>query len=308
MAVESVPQSECSTPKDAPDTGDPDVGNTSGEGGDVVEIVALSIADVLMAPLLRNDNDYFTSTRPTDNEAMGGVDAPDGASPRQALSITDLLEGSGKQVMKCSLNDLMFLVMLIMIKSTAEQRNSRYEATIDRKQISHHAANTVYDMKMAEAQKNLEADLKEAKMAKIMGWVSIAVGCVSVITAGLGGISGIGRAIGSVQKFSESTIKLLKVATVVTEVIDGAMSIAQSSFGIANSFVNLKIVNMRYKANIMGNEIQIMERTFETNMQQLRDMQGAYSTSQQKISSLFDQIKEALQMKQDTRMTVARNV
>ncbi|MDR1890582.1 MAG: hypothetical protein LBQ23_00145, partial [Puniceicoccales bacterium] len=108
-----------------PSAGDLDIGSTSGEGGEVARIVGSANPEFVVSPFHTFSNSpimFSSDGAPRDiDTGVGNV------KPGELGRVSDLLDGSSKYVQKCSLNDIMFLVMLILIKSTSEQRESRFE-------------------------------------------------------------------------------------------------------------------------------------------------------------------------------------
>ena len=110
------------------------------------------------------------------SEGVGGI------NKREVGKIVNLIDGSNKLMRKCSLNDIIFLVMLIMTKSASDQRQSRAELWSNKKNVSNTEAINVYQMGIDAAKETYDLTMDNIKMQKIMAWVSIGLGVVSVIT------------------------------------------------------------------------------------------------------------------------------
>jgi hypothetical protein len=113
-----------------PSTGDPDIG----EGGEIARIIGSASLQLVVSPFYQFLNApimfHPNGVSPDIDPRIGNVKA--GERGR----VSDLLEGSSKYVQKCSLNDVIVLVMLIFIKSTSEQSESRFEGMMAKRNIS----------------------------------------------------------------------------------------------------------------------------------------------------------------------------
>lgn len=276
---------------------------TSSEGassteGEKARVVSAAVPEMMILPhqVTRYADNMFYGF--TDNNVCKIDDAVGGFKSGELNKISDLLDGSNGLVKKCSLNDIMFLVMLMMTKSAADQRQSRYEDIAAKKVVAQKTADTVYELKMAEAKTTYEAEKKQAILQIAMGSVQIVIGCIGVVSGGvavLGEIPKIASKISSVVTGSFRAIQLIaNVASSITTIVQGV--------------VQIDIAKQQRKAAFIATEASLNDALFNFNMQQLRNMQSAYSTSNRNIQNTISSIKEILQQNQSTRLSIARNI
>ncbi|MDR2776728.1 MAG: hypothetical protein LBB17_01635 [Puniceicoccales bacterium] len=271
-----------------PDLDAPGVGGPSGEGGEIAEKVGRATPEIIVPPvnpfnsiIVFNPGDGLDLDNTVGNLKSGELN-----------KISDILDGSNKYVQKCSLNDILFLVMLILIKSTSEQRESRFESMSARKTVSAMASTAVYELKIAEAKSTYEKEKTAAEMKKIMAIVSMVCGAISFVLSALGPI---------VQAGNQMAKSISNVLKVVSEVISILATIAQ---GIVGLYLAEKGKNVAF----IRAEIAQTQTFFENTMQQIRNMQEAYSASQRNIVSNLQTMQEILEKQQNTRLSVARNI
>lgn len=237
--------------------------------------------------------------RPPTDSSVGKIDdAVGGFKSGELNKISDLLDGSNGLVQKCSLNDIMFLVMLMMTKSIADQRQSRYEDIAAKKVVVQKTADTVYELKMAEAKTTYEAEKKQAILQIAMGSVQIVIGFIDAFS---GGVSLVGE-------ISQTTNKVFKAISSACRVVQMASQAASSLTSVAQGIVTIDIAKKQKKSAFISEEAKISQALFNFNMQQLRNMQSAYSTSNRNIQNTISSIKEILQQNQSTRLSIARNI
>ncbi len=276
---------------------------TSSEGassteGEKARVVSAAVPEMTILPhqVTRYADNVFYGF--TDNNVCKIDDAVGGFKSGELNKISDLLDGSNGLVKKCSLNDIMFLVMLMMTKSAADQRQSRYEDIAAKKVVAQKTADTVYELKMAEAKTTYEAEKKQAILQIAMGSVQIVIGCIGVVSGGvavLGEIPKIASKISSVVTGSFRAIQLIaNAASSITTIVQGV--------------VQIDIAKQQRKASFITTEASLNSALFNFNMQQLRNMQSAYSTSNRNIQNTISSIKEILQQNQSTRLSIARNI
>lgn len=276
---------------------------TSSEGassteGEKARVVSAAVPEMMILPhqVTRYADNMFYGF--TDNNVCKIDDAVGGFKSGELNKISDLLDGSNGLVKKCSLNDIMFLVMLMMTKSAADQRQSRYEDIAAKKVVAQKTADTVYELKMAEAKTTYEAEKKQAILQIAMGSVQIVIGCIGVVSGGvavLGEIPKIASKISSVVTGSFRAIQLIaNAASSITTIVQGV--------------VQIDIAKQQRKASFITTEASLNSALFNFNMQQLKNMQSAYSTSNRNIQNTISSIKEILQQNQSTRLSIARNI
>lgn len=276
---------------------------TSSEGassteGEKARVVSAAVPEMTILPhqVTRYADNVFYGF--TDNNVCKIDDAVGGFKSGELNKISDLLDGSNGLVQKCSLNDIMFLVMLMMTKSAADQRQSRYEDIAAKKVVAQKTADTVYELKMAEAKTTYEAEKKQAILQIAMGSVQIVIGCIGVVSGGvavLGEIPKIASKISSVVTGSFRAIQLIaNAASSITTIVQGV--------------VQIDIAKQQRKASFITTEASLNSALFDFNMQQLKNMQSAYSTSNRNIQNTISSIKEILQQNQSTRLSIARNI
>lgn len=234
----------------------------------------------------------------TDNN-IGKIDDSSGSFKSGELNkVTDLLEGSSGLVQKCSLNDIMFLVMLMMTKSAADQRQSRYEDIAAKKVVAQKTADTVYELKMAEAKTTYEAEKKQAILQIAMGSVQVVIGCISVVSGGV-------AVLGEIPKIAS------KISSVVTGTFRAMQLVANATSSIstiAQGIVQIDIAKQQRKSSFIASEASLNSALFDFNMKQLENMQSSYSTSNRNIQNAINTIKEVLQQTQSTRLNISRNI
>lgn len=276
---------------------------TSSEGassteGEKARVVSAAVPEMMILPhqVTRYADNMFYGF--TDNNVCKIDDAVGGFKSGELNKISDLLDGSNGLVKKCSLNDIMFLVMLMMTKSAADQRQSRYEDIAAKKVVAQKTADTVYELKMAEAKTTYEAEKKQAILQIAMGSVQIVIGCIGVVSGG----------VALVGEISQTTNKVFKAISSVCRVVQIASQAASSLTSIAQGIVTINIAKKQKKSAFIGEEAKISQALFNFNMQQLKNMQSAYSTSNRNIQNTISSIKEILQQNQSTRLSIARNI
>jgi hypothetical protein len=282
----NVPGSGSSQPSNE----DPHVGSHSGEGGVVATEVSGAHPEFIVPPLK-----LFIDSVIVFNPGDGSRDISVGSGNLQAgelNKVSDLLEGSSKYLQKCSLNDIMFLVMLIMIKSASEQRESRFEGMVAKKHVSTQASIAVYEMKMAEAKATYEKEKEAAELQKAMAIVSMCCACLSIIAAAAGPLAQAGNAIAKA---------ISMVAGIATSLLNAAATIAQG-------VISLQLAEQGKDIAFVKAEVARTQTFFESTMKQIRNMQEAYSASQRSITSSLQSMQEILEKQQSTRLSIARNI
>jgi hypothetical protein len=201
----------------------------------------------------------------------------------------------------------MFLVMLILTKSTSEQRESRFEGLIVKKRVAREGSTAVYNMKMAEAEATYKTEEKQAEIKKIVGIVSIVAGAVSIV----GGVfSGIAKNTAIAQKLGEVISEkvltnISRYGAVVAQLIS---TVCTDSASLYQGIATLDLAEIRKNAAFVSAETKQTQAFFERAMKEIGDMQEAYGNSQREISTTLKSMQEALEKKQETRLSVARNI
>lgn len=233
------------------------------------------------------------------SEGVGGIDK------QEVGKIVNLIDGSNKLMRKCSLNDIIFLVMLIMTKSASDQRQSRAELWSNKKNVSNTEAINVYQMGIDAAKETYNLTMDNIKMQKIMAWVSIGLGVVSVITgpfAALGTNSATKKLLKNASDILKTFISVSKLANTIF------IPLANSVMGIVQGAMNLKFARRQKEISFLQAEREALKGFFDFNMKQMESMVEAYSLSNKHVKNAIDTIKNTLQKTQETKMSIARNI
>ena len=234
------------------------------------------------------------------SEGVGGIDK------QEVGKIVNLIDGSNKLMRKCSLNDIIFLVMLIMTKSASDQRQSRAELWSNKKNVSNTEAINVYQMGIDAAKETYNLTMGNIKMQKIMAWVSIGLGVVSVFASP---ISSLSSNVTTSFKFLETSSKLIKNVVLASKIATFVTQVAQYAMGIAQGVVNLVYFSKKQKEiSFMQAEREALKGFFDFNMKQMESIVEAYSLSNKHVKNAIDTIKNTLQKTQETKMSIARNI
>lgn len=268
--------------------------STEGEKARVMSAVA---PEMILNPqvTLYTDNVFFGFS---ENDICKIDDAVGEFKSGELNKISDLLDGSNGLVQKCSLNDIMFLVMLMMTKSAADQRQSRYEDIAAKKVVAQKTADTVYELKMAEAKTTYEAEKKQAILQIAMGSVQVVIGCISVVSGGV-------AVLGEIPKIAS------KISSVVTGTFRAMQLVANATSSIstiAQGIAQIDIAKQQRKSSFIASEASLNSALFDFNMKQLENMQSSYSASNRNIQNAINTIKEVLQQTQSTRLNISRNI
>jgi hypothetical protein len=280
------------SPGSQPDLEEPGAGSTSGEGGEVAGKVAGANPEYVVPPVNPfNSIIVFSPGNEIDSSnAVGHLQFGD------LNSISDLLDGSNKYIQKCSLNDILFLVMLILIKSTSEQRQSRFESMSTQRAVSAMVSTAVFELKIAEAKATYEKEKEAAELKMVMAVVSMVCAALSIAAAIAGAV---GQAANAAVKAVANAIE--NAAKVISTILNVIAPLVQG-------LVGLDLAKKGRTAAFMRAEIALMQTFFENTMQRVRNMQAAYSASQRNITSSLQSMQEILEKKQSTRLGVARNI
>ena len=182
----------------------------------------------------------------------------------------------------------------MMTKSAADQRQSRYEDIAAKKVVAQKTADTVYELKMAEAKTTYEAEKKQAILQIAMGSVQVVIGCISVVSGGV-------AVLGEIPKIAS------KISSVVTGTFRAMQLVANATSSIstiAQGIVQLDIAKQQRKSSFIASEASLNSALFDFNMKQLENMQSSYSTSNRNIQNAINTIKEVLQQTQSTRLNI----
>lgn len=233
------------------------------------------------------------------SEGVGGIDK------QEVGKIVNLIDGSNKLMRKCSLNDIIFLIMLIMTKAASDQRQSRAELWSNKKNVSNTEAINVYQMGIDAAQKTFELTMDNIKMQKIMAWISIGLGVVSVVASP---ISSLSSNVTTSFKFLETSSKFIQNVVLASKIATFATQVAQSAMGIVQGAMNLGFARRQKEISFMQAEREVLKGFFDFNMKQMESMVEAYSLSNKHVKNAIDTIKNTLQKTQETKMSIARNI
>ena len=234
------------------------------------------------------------------SEGVGGIDK------QEVGKIVNLIDGSNKLMRKCSLNDIIFLIMLIMTKSASDQRQSRAELWSNKKSVSNTEAINVYQMGIDAAQKTFELTMDNIKLQKIMAWVSIGLGVVSVIT---GPFAALGTNSATKKLFENASDTLKTFVSVSITINTIAIPAINAAMGIAQGVTNLVYFSKKQKEiSFLQAEREALKGFFDFNMKQMESMVEAYSLSNKHVKNAIDTIKNTLQKTQETKMSIARNI
>jgi hypothetical protein len=297
-----------------PDLGKPT--ETSSEGDEKAKIVSRSPeffaqAFANMIKLQMSGSDYSLNFNNGNGRGEDtSIEAPgNNVNSRNAVQFGDLLGDSSGKLMKCSLGDIIFLVMLILTQSTADQRNSRFEDTISQKNTARIAAQAVYQMRIAEAEAQYKVEKKQAELQRTMAIVSMVTSSIGAITACLGPL---GQAIGSIAKAADAVTKTIQIVVRVLQIISTIASVVSSGinsgFQLYHGIKNLEISKNRYTASMIRANTNFNKAFLDFHMGQLNKMQEAYSMMQQNVDTMLDRINETLQEQRTTLHEVARNI
>jgi hypothetical protein len=274
-----------------PDIKEPGSGGFSSEAGEEADKIARACPEVVVPPI--NPFNSIIVFNPRDGLDTGN--AIGNLQSGELNRVSDVLDGSNKYVQKCSLNDIMFLVMLIMIKSTSEQRESRFETMSAKRAVSAQTSIAVYELKMAEAKATYEKEKAAAEMKKVMAIVSICCACLSIVASAAAVVAQVSNAASA-------------VARTISSVANAISSLANATGAIAQGVMALDLAEKGKKAAFVKAEVAQIQTFFENTMQQIRSMQEAYSASQRSITTSLHSMQEILEKQQSTRLSVARNI
>jgi hypothetical protein len=282
----------------------------------MAKTVSLAYADAIVQHVVLLDNSFHGNVAQHDANGPGifGIgDSVGSVNSNELYKVSGLLDGSNKQVMKCSLNDIMFLVMLIMVQASTDQRSSRMEDAIAKKKVSDHAAAAVFTLGLAKAKAQFKAEKTSAIVKIVTGYVSIAAAAASMVgAAATGGREIAGLRIDAFTKAGKTVKDSLRTVANVCRAVNMIakfVSIAAQTAGtFVSFFLKIDIAKERKKASYLGAEEKRIRTFFEFNMQQIKNMQEAYSTSQRNIRSELGAMREIIQKKQEVTLNIARNV
>jgi hypothetical protein len=283
-------------PGSQPDLEDPSTGGASGEGGEIADKVSRANPEAFVPPI-NPFNSIIMFHNPGDK--LDSANAVGNLKSGELNRISDVLDGSSKYVQKCSLNDIMFLVMLIIIKATSEQRKSRFENMSAKKAVTAKAAITVYELKMSEAKATYAKEKEAAELKKTMAVVSMGCAIVSIAAAGMNAVSSLSSAISTATKATLQTISM--VTNLITSLANAVATIAQGVIG-------LDLAKKGKAVAFIQAEATATQSFFENTMKRVRSMQEAYSSSQRNITSSLQSMQEILEKQQNARLSVARNI
>lgn len=233
------------------------------------------------------------------SEGVGGIDK------QEVGKIVNLIDGSNKLMRKCSLNDIIFLVMLIMTKSASDQRQSRAELWSNKKNVSNTEAINVYQMGIDAAQKTFELTMDNIKMQKIMAWVSIGLGIVSVITGPFAALGTNSATRGLFDNASNTLKTFISVSKTINSIFIPAIN---AGMGIYQGIKGLEFARRQKEISFLQAEREALKGFFDFNMNQMESMVEAYSLSNKHVKNAIDTIKNTLQKTQETKMSIARNI
>ena len=267
------------------------------------KVVGMAGADFiynLQAPLLQHvqffDGNFVIKHQ---SEGVSGIDK------QEVGKIVNLIDGSNKLMRKCSLNDIIFLVMLIMTKSASDQRQSRAELWSNKKNVSNTEAINVYQMGIDAAQKTFDLTMDNIKMQKIMAWVSIGLGVVSVITGPFAALGTNSATRGLFDNASNILKTFISVSKTINSIVITAIN---AGMGIYQGIKGLEFARRQKEISFMQAEREALKGFFDFNMKQMESMVEAYSLSNKHVKNAIDTIKNTLQKTQETKMSIARNI
>jgi hypothetical protein len=175
--------------------------------------------------------------------------------------------------------------MLILVKMSDEQRNSRSEALIGKKNTASKMGNVVFELKMNSAKATYEAEKTQAIL-------QIVSGCVKIVTAGItmvGAIAGAG--------------------TIMNAVCQMISTLLNAAFQIVSGIIMLSVIAEKTKeAGHEDADADRMKSLATFNLTQVKNLQEAYNASTRDIKTIFASMREVLQQKQDTKMAIVRNI
>jgi hypothetical protein len=214
----------------------------SAEAGEIGKTLTFAYADLFNGPLVRTPVYQNFNADWTQNVASAIDGATGSVNPTSVMGMTDTLSGSSGKVHKCSLGDIMFLVMLILTKSATEQRTSRFEGMVAKKGTAAMAATTTYNMKMRVAEDQYKLDVKSAKMQIAFGFVGIGLGIISAGVSLASGVASIGVALKGVSESIKATLKTIRL---IANIVGAATSVLKGGASLANSILQMELIKER---------------------------------------------------------------
>ena len=267
------------------------------------KVIGMAGADFiynLQAPLLQHvqffDGNFIIKHQ---SEGVGGIDK------QEVGKVVNLIDGSNKLMRKCSLNDIIFLVMLIMTKSASDQRQSRAELWSNKKNVSNTEAINVYQMGIDAAKETYKLTMDNIKMQKIMAWVSIGLGIVSVITGPFAALGTNSATRGLFDNASNILKTFISVSKTINSIVIPAIN---AGMGIYQGIKGLEFARRQKEISFLQAEREALKGFFDFNMKQMESMVEAYSLSNKHVKNAIDTIKNTLQKTQETKMSIARNI
>ena len=235
------------------------------------------------------------------SEGVGGI------NKREVGKIVNLIDGSNKLMRKCSLNDIIFLVMLIMTKSASDQRQSRAELWSNKKNVSNAEAINVYQMGIDVANETYELTKENIVMQKWMAGISIGLGVVSLITGPFYALStnSATKGLDLIKNASGILGKFITVSKLANTIFIPA---ANAFMGFYQGYRNLGFAERQKEISFLQAEREALKGFFDFNMKQMESMVEAYSLSNKHVKNAIDTIKNTLQKTQETKMSIARNI
>jgi hypothetical protein len=269
------------------------------------KVVGMAGADFiynLQAPLLQHiqffDGNFVIKHQ---SEGVGGIDK------QEVGKIVNLIDGSNKLMRKCSLNDIIFLVMLIMTKSASDQRQSRAELWSNKKNVSNTEAINVYQMGINAAKETYELTMENIRMQKWMAGISIGLGIVSLFVGSFYALStnSATRGLDLIKNASGILGKFISASKFANTIL---IPLINAGMGIYQGIKGLEFARRQKEISFMQAEREALKGFFDFNMKQMESMVEAYSLSNKHVKNAIDTIKNTLQKTQETKMSIARNI
>ncbi|MDR1595661.1 MAG: hypothetical protein LBR91_01910 [Puniceicoccales bacterium] len=269
-----------------PSTEDPTIGGPSSEGAEIAKIVSTADPNDVVPPVHSALDNPALIPNQTDRtfELAGNSGTIKMGDLHSAIRLLDVDSTNSK---KCSYEDILFLVMVILEESAADQRNSRFNEMITKIKVADKAASSVFEMKIKEADATYKASKKTACM-------KIATGIVNIVTSGLSGVAG-GLSTG---KILGTVVKIIKL---VVTIINFVMSVVSFSMSITTA-------NLRHEASITNADAKRAEKFFEFTLSHVKEMQEAYSTSKKNVQTIMDTIREVIQREYASKSGISKNI
>jgi hypothetical protein len=275
-----------------------DSGDSTTKTDTVAKNAPDALINMLTAPLLMQ--------LPGKSSSIDGIEQGNDIKSGDLSKIAGMLDGTSGQLMKCSLGDIIFLVMLIMIQSTADQREASYDGITAQKQSTAAIAKNIYELKTSAAVKRYDATIKQLDEDRIFAIVSIVIGIVSA------GISAFSFVASVMSMIIQTVNTLLKTVQMIAKVTQSITQIIQSTNQIIKGSITYdtseKCSEMRLVSSRLAADAQKASAMLSQQLSQIGSAQDAYCELQRNVSSKLDALSQILQENHSNKLTIARSI